>query len=73
MMLLLCRQNLKNKTAANLITLLLVCLILLIGFSRIYLGFHYPTDVLGGWSMGLCVLTVFLSGLDFLGNRKSKL
>jgi undecaprenyl-diphosphatase len=32
---------------------LAVSLTVLIGVSRIYLGVHYPTDVLGGWCIGV--------------------
>ncbi|NLP49887.1 phosphatase PAP2 family protein [Bacillus sp. RO1] len=55
-------------------TLMTVCFVLigLIGFSRIYLGVHYPLDVLGGFSMGASWL-LFLSViyLKIVHNKKT--
>ncbi|PRY80987.1 phosphatase PAP2 family protein [Alkalibacterium olivapovliticus] len=36
----------------------LLPLIALIGMSRIYLGVHYPSDVIGGYSLGLAMLSL---------------
>ncbi len=42
---------------------LMVLIILMVGLSRIYFGFHYPTDVLGGWLLGGFWLCSLLTGL----------
>lgn len=40
--------------------ILLSLLILLIGISRIYLGVHYTTDVLGGYLISISYLMIFI-------------
>jgi len=52
-------EKLKNKTAKILITCASIILICLIGFSRVYLGVHYASDIIGGWVFGWIV--VFLA------------
>lgn len=45
--------------ARSAIIVLLVVLIVLIGLSRIWLGVHYPTDVLAGWTTGAVIVAVY--------------
>lgn len=58
------RRCCKDRVTANWITGILTALILLIGFSRIFVGVHYVTDVLGGWSLGLCCLMIATIFMD---------
>ena len=50
-----------GKRNRVLISLAAVSLILAVGFSRIYLGVHFLSDVLGGYLLGICWLIVGIS------------
>lgn len=45
----------KNRKIRYIIYTILTALILVIGFTRIYLGVHYAGDIIGGWLMGFAV------------------
>jgi undecaprenyl-diphosphatase len=47
-------REIKKSLLKAIILIMLIALIVLIGFSRIYLRVHYTTDVIAGFSIGIC-------------------
>lgn len=64
----LCCRFYKGKYKDSLIILLAI-LIVLIGFSRIYLGVHYTSDVIGGFAFGLLWLGLFTIMIEKLKEK----
>ena len=46
-----------------------IAFVVLIGFTRLYLGVHFPTDLLAGWALAGVILCIFF----FLGPHLEKL
>lgn len=61
----------KNKYIKWSLIVLLSCLIVGIGTSRIYLGVHYTSDVLGGFLISVSYLVIYISVVNkFLIRKK---
>jgi undecaprenyl-diphosphatase len=51
-----------TRNSSKILTWSLAFWVLLIGYCRIYLGVHYPADIIGGWVVGIvaAVLTYII-------------
>ena len=62
-------RHVDNQTVKWILTVLLAIPMLLIGPTRIYLGVHFPTDVLGAWCLAIAAIVL---EIEIISSRQSR-
>ncbi len=72
MLILLIFKYIKDNRLKYTLSALCVILVIAIGYSRVYLGVHYASDVLGGWLIGfsISVMVYFIWDGRLLSKKK---
>jgi len=64
--------RIRNRLLQLVIWLVAISLILLVGLSRVYLGVHYPSDVVAGYAVGIIWVTTVAFGDRLARHRRRR-
>src|SRR3954465_6185018 len=64
--------RMQNRVLQVLVWLVAISLIVLVGGSRVYLGVHYPSDVLAGYAIGVIWVTAVAVGDRLITYRRRR-
>lgn len=62
-------RHVNDPAARRILTIFLAIPVLLIGPTRIYLGVHYPTDVLAAWCLAIVAIAVVIEVIETIKRR----
>ncbi len=54
------QKNIQNKRIKIFLSILLCIIIISIGISRIYVGVHYPSDIIGGYTLSIIIQWIIM-------------
>jgi len=65
-------KNIKNVKLRNCICIALSIMIFAIDISRVYIGVHYASDVIGGTTFSIAYLIIFINTIKLINYRKQE-